>query len=40
MPNKIKKSWNFKASYDFAKKKSTVQERAEVLKEVLGKLRP
>lgn len=31
MPNKIKKNWNFKASYDFAKPQRKPQEKAQNL---------
>ena len=40
MPNKIKKSWNFKASYDFVKTKKNPKENATILRDVLCKLRP
>ena len=40
MPNKIKKSWNFKESFDFAKPQKKIQENARNLKKVLDNLRP
>ena len=40
MPNKIKKSWNFKASFDFAKPQMKFLEKTHNLQKVLDKLRP